>query len=259
MGGSFGELDKSIFGNKPPKREVFWWQNMKKQTNKSIGIIGGMGPEASARMLKVMVSMAADEFGARNGEDFPEIIVDSIPIPDFISDKKNIHTALNMLKKRVNKLNRFNISHFGIACNTAHILFDDLNLISDAPFISMIDEVAGEILQKKIGRVGLLASPMTIESGLYQKALENNIGVILPTYKQVEIIEDIIRNVIACRSSLIDSRRLLSITKSLEKRGAQGIILGCTELPIVFPRDKGFLVFDSVEILSRTLLRKHYK
>ncbi len=232
---------------------------MKKRNVKSIGIIGGMGPGASARMLQVMVSMASDEFGARNGEDFPEIILSSIPVPDFISDKRNIQPALNMLKDRVKKLNIMNVSCFGIACNTAYILFDDLNLVSGAPFVSMIDEVANEIIQKKVKKIGLLASPMTIAAGLYQKVLENSMEVILPTDKQMEIIEDIIRNVIAGRNSFIDSKRLLSIAKSLDKRGAQGIILGCTELPIIFPREKGFTVFDSVEILSRALLRKHYK
>ena len=226
---------------------------------KSIGIIGGMGPEASARMLGVMVGMATREFGARNGEDFPEIIVDSIPVPDFISDKTNIPSALKMLGSRVRKLNRFDISYFGIACNTAHILFDDLNLISDAPFVSMIDEVAGEILQKKISKVGLLASPMAIKAGLYQKVLKNNVEILLPTIKQTGIIEDIVRNVISGRNSLIDSRRLMNIAKSLRKIGAEGVILGCTELPIVFPKDRGLLVFDSVEILSRALLHKAYE
>ena len=113
--------------------------------------------------------------------------------------------------------------------------------------------------RKKINKVGLLASPMTIKFGLYQKALPNRVEIILPSIKQIEKIEDIIRNVIAGRNSIIDSRKLLRIAKSLEKRGVQGIILGCTELPFVFPRNKGFLVFDSVEILSRALLRKHYK
>lgn len=232
---------------------------MKNQSKKTIGIIGGMGPEASARMLQVLVSMAADEFGARSGEDFPEIIVDSIPVPDFISDKKNISLALNMLRNRVKKLNVFGVSNFGIACNTAHILLQDLSSVSDVPFISMIDEVARAVLEKKISRIGLLASPTTIKFGLYQKTLEKNIEIFLPTHKQIEIIEEVIRKIISGKNSLIDSKRLLNIALSLEKRGVQGIILGCTELPIVFPRDKGFIVFDSIEILSRALLRKHYK
>lgn len=231
---------------------------MKKQ-KKSIGIIGGMGPQASSRMLEVMISIASSEFNARNGDDFPEIIVDSIPVPDFISDSKNTKPAFKILNDRVKKLNLLGVSHFAIACNTAHIFINDLSLTSKSPFISMIDEVVKEVLKRKIKRIGLLASPSTIKFNLYQKALKGKVETILPSDKEIDLLENVIRNIISGKNSAIDTKKLLSITKSLEGRGAEGIILGCTELPIVFPKDKGFLLFDSVEILSRALLRKYYK
>lgn len=58
------------------------------QQKKVIGILGGMGPQASARLVQILVEMSTKEFGAKNCDDFPEIVLDSIPIPDFISDKK---------------------------------------------------------------------------------------------------------------------------------------------------------------------------
>lgn len=229
---------------------------MKKDS--AICIIGGMGPEASARMLQVMVAMASKEFEAREGTDFPEIIVDSIPVPDFISDEKNIRPALNMLKARVKKLNKLEVSYFGIACNTAHILIASLASVSKAPFVSMVEEVAREVFSQKIRKVGLLASPSTIKFGLYQKAL-GEIEVILPQDSQIKYIESIIRKIIALKNNSKDVQGLIDIAESLRSRGAEGIILGCTELPIIFPKDNGFFIFDSVEILSRALLRKHYK
>ncbi|MDP2632545.1 MAG: hypothetical protein Q8P25_02380, partial [Candidatus Curtissbacteria bacterium] len=80
-----------------------------------IAILGGMGPEASARLLSLVVEKAAKEFGAKNGDDFPEIIVDSIPIADFISDKTNLDSALRILKTRVEKLENLNPSCFSLA------------------------------------------------------------------------------------------------------------------------------------------------
>lgn len=234
---------------------------MIKRATKSIGILGGMGPQASARMLEVMISMASSEFDARNGDDFPEIILDSIPVPDFISDTNNTKPALKMLNDRVKKLNLLGVSHFAIACNTARIFINDLSQVSDSPFISMIDEVAKEVLKRKIKKIGLLASPQTIKFNLYQKALKGKVETILPSDKEIDLLENVIRNIISGsgKNFSLDTKRLLGIAESLEKRRAEGIILGCTELPIVFLRDKGFLVFDSVEILSRALLRKHYK
>ena len=61
-------------------------------------------------------------------------------------------------------------------------------------------------------------------------------------------------------SKVVDKKQLIDITRSLQKKGAQGIILGCTELPLIFPKgQKGIKVYNSVEILARALLQKYYK
>lgn len=144
---------------------------MKRQNRKQIiGIIGGMGPQASAHLLKLLVNLSAREFGAKNCEDFPEIILDSIPLPDFISDKKNKKAALTILKGRIKKLDGMEIGTLAIACNTAHILLPQLQAISESPFISIIDEIIKELRKKRINKAGLLASPTTFRSGIFQKA-----------------------------------------------------------------------------------------
>ena len=142
-----------------------------------------------------------------------------------------------MLSDRVKKLNLLGISRFAIACNTAHIFINDLSQVSDSPFISMIDKVAKEVLKRKIKRIGLLASPSTIKFNLYQKALKGKVETILPSDKEIDLLENVIRNIISGKNSSLDTKRLLSIAKSLERRGAEGIILGCTELPLIFPKD----------------------
>ena len=110
-----------------------------------IGILGGMGPQASARLVEIIIEMSIKDFGAKNGDDFPEIILDSVPIPDFISNPGNLKSALNMLKDRIRMLSNMNISNFAIACNTAHILLDNLQSVSKVPFVSMVDEVAERV------------------------------------------------------------------------------------------------------------------
>jgi len=146
---------------------------MKKQVKKqSIGILGGMGPQASARLLNLMIEMSIRDFMAKNGDDFPEIILDSVPIQDFISNKKNEDKALEMLRSRTKKLNKFDLSCLAIACNTAHILLPELQVISKTPFISIIEEVSKAVDESKLRKVGILGTSQTIKSGLYQKSLE---------------------------------------------------------------------------------------
>lgn len=234
---------------------------MKKATTKSIiGILGGMGPQASAHLLDLIIGLSIREFGAKNDDDFPEILLDSVSVPNFISSLDNRKVSLEILKERVIFLNKIKPSCLAIACNTAHILLADLQSVSKAPFISLIDEVTNSVAKAKLRKVGILGTPVTIKSELYQRALQKlGIEFIKPSEIELRILEGIIRKVIAGLANRKDKALLLVIANRLRKRGAQGIILGCTELPLIFPKKQKFPVFDSLEILARALLRNYYK
>jgi aspartate racemase len=227
---------------------------------KAVAILGGMGPEASAYMYNRLIQLASDEFGAKHNDDFPEIILHSIPVPDFISSIKEKDTALAMLQYRVIQLSKLDISCLSIACNTAHLLLPQLQEISNVPFISMIDAVVDTIKKEKKKRVGLIATPITTKTKLYQDVLEkNHIEILVPTQAQIDMQASVIRNVIAGKLIKSDSLKLQGIANSLQRRGAEGIILGCTEMPLVFPTTYSLPVYNSVDILSRALLRIYYK
>lgn len=227
---------------------------------KAIGILGGMGPEASNYLYKTLIDLSIKYFGAKNNDDFPDIILYSIPVPDFISDYNNRNKALNMLKKRVLSLNKIDLSSISIACNTAHLLIDKLQSVSCAKFISMIDEVSLVVAKDKKKIVGIMGTPSTVKSGLYQSKLAKyNIKSVIPASKELKTLEQVIRNVLRSKILKSDRERLFIIANSLKKRGAQGIILGCTELPLVFPLKYSLPVYNSVEILAMALLQKYYK
>lgn len=228
--------------------------------SKTIAILGGMGPEASVYLYKLLIEKAIKEFGARNNDEFPEILLYSIPVPDFISSNEKRQKALRMLKKRVNALNAIDISCIGIACNTAHVLLKDLQEVSKAPFVSMIDEVALVVERDKLKTVGILGTPSTLRERLYETALEKNrLSSVAADEKAYPLLERAIRNVIAGETSSFDQKQLLKIADHLKKQGAEGIILGCTELPLVFPSRYSLPVYNSVAILATALLRRYYK
>lgn len=220
-----------------------------------------MGPQASAKLLEVLISMCTKEFGARNDDEFPEIILNSVSVPDFISDEENLKTVFKILKKRIKLLEKFNPLCFGIVCNTAHLLLNDLQVVNtNVPFVSIIDEVTKKVAKVNIKKVGLLASPITIKSGLYQdKLYKSNIELIIPSKTQVLIVEGVIRNVLAGKIEDDDRQKLVLVAESLMNRDAQGIILGCTELPLIFPKEFSTPIFDSIEILARALLQEFYE
>lgn len=229
------------------------------QFKKPIGILGGMGPEASVYMYKTLIEKAITEFGAKNNEDFPEIILYSVPVPDFISSEARQNEASAMLIDRTKQLNKLDVSCIGIACNTAHLLLPELQKESSIDFISMIDTVVNKTLKDKKLSLGILGTPTTIRTKLYQRALEEKgIVVYLPDKQKLNKLEEIIRNVIKNEIQNEDKVALQGIADSLVDRGAEAIILGCTELPLVFPKKYKVLVYNSVELLSSALLQKYY-
>lgn len=228
--------------------------------NKTIGILGGMGPEASGYLYTLLIEKSARDFGAKNNEDFPNIILNSASVPDFISSKKNRDKTLQTLKEKVIELNKLSITYISIACNSAHILFDELQSVSNIPFISIIDVVIAKVMQSSIKSIGILATPATLRAKLYQEALlKIGIKSIVPTTKEIKQLEQIIRKVISNSYSSKDKKVLTEIALSLEDRGAEGIILGCTELPILFPKKFTLPSYNSVEILAEVLLQKYYE
>lgn len=227
---------------------------------KALAILGGMGPQASSYMYDRLISLSMQHFAAENNDDFPEIIIYSIPVPDFISDEKNKIEAYKMLMSRVIDLNKLDIFCLSIACNTAHVLLPRLQKVSQVPFVSMIKEVVFAISQDKRKCVGILGTPATLRTELYQNELNKyKIRAIVPNKSQIRKLNQIIRNVIKGQADEKDLSVLLSIADCLKKRGAEAIILGCTELPLIFPLQYKIPVYNSVEILSMALLRRYYE
>lgn len=230
------------------------------KNKKAICVLGGMGPQASIYLYKLLIEKSFNNFGAINNDDFPDIILHSVPVPDFISNDQARDEALKMLKQKVRLVNRSNAGCISIACNTAHVLLPELQKISKVTFVSIIEAVAEQVNEDGMSKIGLLGTPSTIKYGLYQTALSKyGISVVLPSERQTSALERIIRNVLSGKPLVDDAKQLKKIADALQEKGAQAIILGCTELPLVFPKKNSLPVYSSVEILAMALLKKCYE
>ena len=182
-----------------------------------------------------------------------------MPVPDFISSDERQDEALEILKKRVTEINKLDPLIIAIACNTAHILLNNLQKASHAPFISMIDETVKVVNRDALKSVGLLGTPSTIKSNIYQDAFKKiNIPTITVNGKAMDKLENIIRNVIAGKIDHEDQLTLKQMSDELVDKGAQAIVLGCTELPLLFPKKYKKKVYNSSEILCEVMLKKYY-
>lgn len=227
---------------------------------KIIGVIGGMGPYASAYFYKLLLKKSSDIYGAKNNDDFPEILIDSVPVPDFISDTDKLSEAKNMLISRVKKMNGYGVDSIGMVCNTGHILYGDLSKMFTGKFCSMIDLVAKEVSRRGIRRVCVLATPTTIKFDLYGKALsKKGIKALYPKDGLQELHELVIRNMVAGKRISGDIKKLELLTKEfIKKNNLDGVVLGCTELPLVFPKNNFKNVVDCMDVLADKLLERYY-
>ncbi|PIP57727.1 hypothetical protein COX03_01555 [Candidatus Woesebacteria bacterium CG22_combo_CG10-13_8_21_14_all_39_10] len=225
-----------------------------------IGLIGGMGPYASAYFYKLLIIKSTKEYGAKNNDDYPEIVIDSVPVPDFISDTKQLPDAKRMLLSRVRALNNFGCNIIAMTCNTGHLLYQDLVDSSHAPFISLVELVCRKAKTSGMKKVGLLATETTVKTQLYHKILKREgIEVITPDKNLLKKQENIIRYVIA-NGETKKFEAVLSdmVSGFIKDNDLDGVILGCTELPLVFPNGKFECVIDSLDVLADYLLKNFY-
>jgi aspartate racemase len=228
---------------------------------KRIGILGGVGPQATAYIYQSIIKQATDIHGATNNDDYPYVVFASVPVPDFISDKSNIPRAKEMLIDAAKGLVASGCEVLCIGSNTVHILLDDLKKEVQTTFLSMVELVASECKNRNYHQVALLGTPVLIESGLYDAQLRaSGIALIKPNDEQEKICDEVIRCIIAGKpiDSVKDS--YVAVLNAMFEARAEAIILGCTELPVVLNYEAlGKRVISSDELLAKGIVDYYYQ
>lgn len=225
-------------------------------------ILGGMGPQASTELLRLMTTKSIRDYEARANDDFPAIDLFSVPVPDFIGvDSSTRSTVFEMLLQRLRSASESEYVGFGIACNTVHLLADELAASTQIPFVSMISATIRRAKDQGASTVGILASPTTIQTGLYQQAAERfGLETVLPQGCESEDIERAIRTVIAGDGLDMAKMQVETIAGRMLSEGADSVILGCTELPLLFDEPlKTRVYLSSLDALADELLRLYYE
>lgn len=231
------------------------------RNNKKIGIIGGVGPQSTNYIYNKIISYAQKKYHAKNNDDFPEIIIHSVPIPDFISNVENIPFAQKMLISCTELLTKAGCTIISIGSNTVHILKDELQKTTHVPFLSMIDLVAQKCTARKYMKVALLGSPILMKSGLYQREFEKNgVHLLIPNEDQFHILDHMIRSVLAGKKEHEMKDQYVQLMNTLYDKGAETIILGCTELPLAINYEAlGNRTINSDEVLADGLVDYYYQ
>ncbi|WP_406441729.1 amino acid racemase [Streptomyces sp. NBC_00631] len=226
-------------------------------TTEIIGILGGMGPAATADFYAKLVSMTP----GRSDQDHLRTVIWSDPtVPDrteaLLGDGPD-PTPWLLNGSRV--LREAGATVIAIPCNTAHAFVPRIAGHVGLPIVHMIGEVARHLatLRPPVRTAGLLATTGTIRAGLYQERLDRyGIHLTLPDFGQQDQVMTAIRAVKAGHRDAA-AAALADAARDLTGQGAQAIIAGCTEIPLGLPADAVDVpLVDPAVVLARALVRR---
>ncbi len=219
---------------------------------KKIGIIGGMGPESTVMFYNETIRIFQNKFGAKYDSDYPEMWICNLPIPDIVEGVKEDETIKKMLSGTSKKLEGLGMDFIAVPCNTVNLFFDSIQGAVSIPVLNIIEETVKKASGCK--KVGLLATETLIKSGLYGKYLEKyGIEIIIPDETERKEISRTIMNILNGKKEPRDKQDILKITDRLAEEGAECVILGCTDLPVLIKEDDfGIKILDTIKILAET-------
>ena len=204
--------------------------------NKTIGILGGMGPAATADLMQKIIQMT----DAGSDQEHIRIMIDSnINIPDRTA--AILHGGpdpVPAMSESAGILERAGADFLIIPCNTAHYFIPELKKVTDLPILNMPAETAKLLKERGVKKAAVLATDGTVQSGLYQRALDaEGIEAVYPDEEQqkqiMSLIYDYVKKGITDPGSL-PVKEISAIADDLRARGAEALLLACTELPLGF-------------------------
>jgi aspartate racemase len=221
---------------------------------KLIGLIGGMSWQSSKFYYEFLNQIVAEKLG---GTHSAKILMSSVDFSEiekwsFEGDWDKIGQAMANEAKRLEGAGADIVI---LGTNTIHLVAKHIEDAISVPFLHIAKATGVAIGQKSLGRIGLLGTKFTMEKDFYTKILTDEFGleVVVPTEGERDYLQDIIYNeLVKGRFTEEAKQKCLAIIENLKSQGAEGIILGCTELPILIPAaEVGIPTFDTTMIHSK--------
>ncbi|MCP1124497.1 aspartate/glutamate racemase family protein [Bacillus sp. 3103sda1] len=217
---------------------------------KTIGLIGGMSWESTVEYYRVINEEVKNKLGGLHSAKCLLYSVDFEEIERYQSED-NWKQAGEVLGKAAFSLEKGGADFIIICTNTMHKVVDDVKEKINIPILHIADATAKQVKKQGINKVGLLGTKYTMEQDFYKSRLESNsIKVIVPNENDREIVNKVIYEELCLGKVCQKSRDYYKkVIERLVDNGAEGIILGCTEIGLlVKPEDSSVPLFDTAFI-----------
>jgi len=228
---------------------------------KTIGILGGMGPEATVMFFELVVRST---LARRDQDHLPVIVCDLPQVPDRTAAiLKGGPSPLPVLRRGLKLLHGAGADFAVMPCVSAHYYYPVLAARSPLPVVHLIEETAAEVarLRPRIGKVGLLATTGAVRSRLVHEIFEAaGIEVLAPDARGQERLMEAIYGPLGIKAGKTSGpprTAILGLARTLVRAGARAVVAGCTEIPLVLrPGDLAVPLVDPMVIGARACVRK---
>lgn len=224
-------------------------------SSKVVGVIGGMGPEAALDFCMRVLRLTP---AACDQEHIHVILDNNTSIPDRIrAIVDGGESPLDEIVSSARKLEQAGAQILAMPCNGAHAWFAELAESIQAKLLNMIEAAVSEL--RGVEKAGLLATDATVRSGVYERAArKRGVELVVPgPAEQAEVVQ-LIRDVKSGRRETRMHDALSKLCGGLASRGAEAVILGCTELPLIAREVNGVDLVDSTESLARLTVEEAF-
>jgi len=221
---------------------------------KTVGIIGGLGPETTAEFYLDLIFNCQK----RNTLQRAPVIISSVPLPFLIEKEglllnKGVERNIPYLINEAQRLERAGADFIVMPCNSLHIFIKEIRASVKIPALSIIEETIKYIQKKKVIKTGIISTAMTVKNKLYEnELLKNEILFAGPSVKEQNELDKIIYNIVKGDKNKADSEFLMQIIENLNKENVECILLACTDLQLLRPKHPSLEIFDTMQILAES-------
>ena len=217
---------------------------------KTLGIIGGMSPESTVLYYQIINREVNRHLGGNNSAN---IVMHSVNFAEIVAlqAQGNWQQAGVLLADSAQKLEHMGAEGLVLATNTMHKVADVIQAAVAIPLLHVVDATAAAIHAQGLDKVGLLGTRFTMSDGFYtQRMRELGIATVLPNEAQQAEIHRVIFEELCCNRFTDTAKRYYQqVVEDLQAQGAQGVILGCTEIGLLLQaKDCALPVWDSAVI-----------
>lgn len=224
--------------------------------HKKIGMVGGMGPLASARLFDLLIRKTA---ATADNEHIRIFIDDNPQIPDRTAAiLAGGPSPVPAIAESIGILKKCGADFIIIPCNTSHYFYDEMVRETGADIVNMITET-GKILQKRnISKVGILATSGAVKGNVFSNYLaEFGITAVIPSERGQNEVMNLIYNGVKAGRDDFDTEGFMEAVDELRGQGAQELIIGCTEISVAIEKyNLRISAVDTLDVLAEAAIRK---